>query len=220
MANNQYNPLDKRNLGKSVAEALLDQHAHALDGLQTFDGAGIYAIYYKGPFPAYQLLSSRNADAPKWPIYIGKAIPAGGRKGAAIFAVIAGQHLWKRLREHAESIRLAENLDLADFQCRYLVIDDIWIPLGETLLITHFKPVWNLSLEGFGNHDPGSGRYGGLRPLWDVLHPGRQWALKCKQRLETPTDAAKIVTEFLRANEPSGDPHMKFNSEWSGETAT
>ena len=33
----------------------------------------------------------------------------------------------------------AENLDVDDFECRYLIVDDIWIPLGETLLIGRFK---------------------------------------------------------------------------------
>jgi hypothetical protein len=82
--------------------------------------------------------------------------------------------------------------------------------LGETLLIAKFKPLWNMSIEGFGNHDPGAGRYGGLRPLWDVLHPGRAWAEKCKMRPETAADLGKRAAEFLKANEPSEDPHIQF----------
>jgi hypothetical protein len=42
----QYNPLDKINLGKSVAEALIDRDAEPLGTLPQFAGAGIYAIYY------------------------------------------------------------------------------------------------------------------------------------------------------------------------------
>ena len=75
-----YNPLDKINLGISVAEALLGRKPVALDGLERFNGAGIYALYYVGDFEAYRALSLRNAGADGLvaPIYVGKAIPAGG----------------------------------------------------------------------------------------------------------------------------------------------
>jgi Eco29kI-like restriction endonuclease len=86
--------------------------------------------------------------------------------------------LCDRLAEHAESISLAENLNLEDFFCRYLAVDDIWIPLGENLLIEMFSPLWNRLIDGFGNHDPGRGRYQGRTPAWNVLHPGRSWAKK------------------------------------------
>lgn len=36
--------------------------------------------------------------------------------------------------------------------------------------------IWNTTVTGFGNHDPGSGRYNQARSSWDVLHPGRPWA--------------------------------------------
>ena len=49
-----FNPLDKKNLGASVAEAMLGSPIHPLGGLSSFEGAGIYAIYYTGDFPAYQ----------------------------------------------------------------------------------------------------------------------------------------------------------------------
>ncbi len=43
----------------------------------------------------------------------------------------AGKALHKRLKEHAESVKTAENLEINDFYYRFLVVDDIWIPLGE-----------------------------------------------------------------------------------------
>jgi hypothetical protein len=208
----QYNPLDKLNLGKSVAEALLDRNLNALGNLAPFSGAGIYAIYYRGAFKSYRAMSKRNAADADWPIYVGKAIPSGGRKGAALFSEIQGRHLWKRLREHGETIAAVDNLNLQDFFCRFLIVDDIWIPLGETLLISRFKPVWNLVLDGFGNHDPGSGRYNGLRPRWDVLHPGRGWALKCQSRSETVEELSEKVSDFLAQNEPPYEPRIKFGS--------
>ena len=195
-----YNPLDKTNLGKSVAEALLGRKPMALGGLGTFSGAGIYAIYYTGTFAAYNALSARNAgDRFEAPIYVGKAIPKGARKGGTGKSSELGRALYDRLREHAESVRSVANLDIADFYCRYLVVDDIWIPLGESLLIAKFAPIWNSIVEGFGNHAPGKGRHEGKRPVWDVLHPGRAWALKCAERDESPAQIEAQVRSFLAA---------------------
>lgn len=199
-----YNPLDKVNLGKSVADALLAQPVHELSEIPSFEGAGIYVIYYHGPYTAYAPIAEANTQDARWPIYIGKAIPSGGRKGASLTASARGTPLYKRLNEHRESIRDVEresgNLAVADFQVRYLIVDDIWIPLGESLLIARFRPLWNIALDGFGNHDPGKGRYSGLRPLWDHLHPGRDWAVRCAERSETEAELAERIADYLQAH--------------------
>lgn len=202
-----FNPLDKKNLGASVAEALLVGKLHALSQLEMFVGAGIYAIYYSGNSSPYGELARRNSNGVcNAPIYVGKAVPAGARKGGVKAAGGTGNPLYKRLSEHAESIRAVDSLDVNDFFCRFLVVDDIWIPLGESLLIARYSPVWNSLVDGFGNHDPGSGRYNGLRPRWDVLHPGRGWAEKCKPREERAEDISRDVEQYLRAfNFPSSD---------------
>jgi hypothetical protein len=173
-----FNPLDKQNLGESVADALLEVSVQPLPPAP-FIGAGVYALYYTGSFSAYKKLSKINKDGKfRYPIYVGKAIPAGARKGGLSLEIEHDSALQKRLNEHAESIKAAHNLDLKDFFCRFLVVDDIWISLAESMLIERFKPVWNRVLDGFGNHDPGSGRHSGKMPLWDCLHPGREWATK------------------------------------------
>ncbi|KWF26575.1 restriction endonuclease [Burkholderia cenocepacia] len=193
-----FNPLDKRNLGASVAEALLTKEIHPLEDLSAFEGAGIYAIYYTGEFPAYGQIKKLN-EGGKYllPIYVGKAVPAGARMGASLEAT-AGKVLHKRLREHAESIKAARNLDIKDFYCRFLVVDDIWIPLGESLIIARFTPVWNSLIDGFGNHNPGKGRHAGMRPRWDVLHPGRDWAMKLAERPETQEQIAQDAETYLK----------------------
>lgn len=193
-----FNPLDKRNLGASVAEALLSSRVHPLDDIEPFPGAGIYAIYYVGDFPAYEAIAKQNREGRFLaPIYVGKAVPEGARKGGG-----AGESrtraLYKRLAEHAESLRVVDNLDVTDFFCRFLVVEDIWIPLGESLLIARFAPVWNSLVDGFGNHDPGKGRHQGKRPRWDVLHPGRAWSLNCQERPETTETIACEVKTYLR----------------------
>ena len=195
-----YNPLDKKNLGKSVAEALLDCPAEPLGTIKSFTGAGIYAIYYSGDFRPYSPITTKNTNGKfELPIYVGKAVPAGARKGAFGLGANPGRALFNRLKEHAESIQQVQKLNLKHFHCRYLVVDDIWIPLGEALLIAKFSPIWNLRIDGFGNHDPGKGRYEQVRSRWDVLHPGRSWAEKCKIRPETRQQIISELEQYLRS---------------------
>lgn len=175
-----FNPLDKRNIAKSIVEALLAAPARALGKASVFQGAGVYAIYYKGPFGQYRPLSGLNKSGWTYPIYVGKAIPKGGRKGISDDASLQSDAMSRRLLEHKASIEATSNLRIGDFAFRCLVVDDVWIPLGESLVIQRFRPLWNTVVEGFGNHDPGGGRYEGKRPLWDELHPGRRWAMNCQ----------------------------------------
>lgn len=193
-----YNPLDKTNLGASVAQAMLATEMFPLEHLAPFKGAGIYAIYYHGAYAPYKHLRS-SKEAGEIPIYVGKAVPAGARKGDVGLSQHAGTVLFRRLKGHADSIRATSNLKLADFSCRYLVVDDIWIPLGEALLIATFSPLWNKLIDGFGNHDPGAGRHAGMRPRWDTLHPGRKWALKLKDRTETLEQIEREVVAHLKS---------------------
>lgn len=199
-----YNPLDKKHLGESVADAMLARAVGPLPPAQAFMGAGIYAIYYAGNYPAYRTVAERNQKSKfAAPIYVGKAIPAGGRKGGFGLDVVAGPVLYNRLAEHAESIEQTKNLNLKDFFCRYLVVDDIWIPLGETLLIEMFAPVWNMAIDGFGNHDPGAGRYQQQRSYWDMLHPGRHWALKCRPNKKSEKEILEALRVRLGKSSPS-----------------
>ncbi len=200
-----FNPLDKKHLGESVGQAMLRGRVVPLAALERFDGAGIYAIYYTGSFHAYTTLSAANQqDRFLAPIYVGKAVPKGARKGGSL-DLPPGTVLFERLNDHRKSIEAASNLDLNDFHCRYLVVEDIWIPLGESLLISKFSPVWNQLIDGFGNHDPGKGRHAGQKPRWDVLHPGRGWADRLQPRQETSEQIATEAIDYLRNNPPITD---------------
>lgn len=190
-----FNPLDKENLGESVAEAMLHQPVGQLPP-DPFIGAGIYAIYYVGDFSLYADVVEKNQDKQfQWPIYVGKAVPAGARKGGFGLGADPGQVLYKRLAEHASSIDQAKNIDVSDFRCRYLVVDDIWIPLAESLLIEMYLPLWNRKIDGFGNHDPGKGRYNQQRSPWDVIHPGRRWV----DKLQPPSNDENKIKEDAAA---------------------
>jgi hypothetical protein len=193
-----YNPLHKKNLGISIADALLAKTPESLPPESAFEGAGIYVIYYTGDFPLYSVISKLNKEASfKCPIYIGKAVPEGARKGGLGLDFPAGNVLYKRLCEHSKSIEQAKNLDLKHFFCRYLTVDDIWIPLGESLLIEKFSPLWNMAMDGFGNHDPGSRRYEQKISAWDVIHPGRPWAAKVKPG-KTEAEVRAAAEEHLK----------------------
>jgi hypothetical protein len=191
-----FNPLDKLHLAESLAQATLMRPLGPLSPKEKFDGAGIYAIYYSGDFELYAPLVKRNRAGDSRPIYVGKAVPPGARKGG--FGVTdPGTALLKRLREHSKSIEEAQNLDSGDFACRYLVCDDIWIPLGEALLIEWFQPPWNVLIQGFGIHTPGKGRSKQVRSLWDTLHPGRNLAKDLPANPMSEENVVKLVSDFL-----------------------
>jgi len=165
------------NLGRSVAEALLLCPVAPLSQTTGMVGAGVYAIYYTGDFESYRPVFEKNKEgAFEQPIYVGKAVPKGARKRGLTFDASKGSALRDRLRQHAGSINEATNLNLADFWFRALVVDDIWIPLGENMMIEQFKPIWNLVIDGFGNKAPGRRREAQYKSPWDVLHPGRRFA--------------------------------------------
>lgn len=177
MATEPYNPLDKLSLARSIEAEILTRSVSPLGEMRPLVGAGVYVIYYRGDFAAYAPLCAANKDDWRLPIYVGKAIPSGGRKGGLAHASAAiGAALESRLRKHAASIRAVSNLDVAHFMVRHIVLDDIWIPLAENMLIETFKPLWNVTVEGFGINDPGKGRAQQRRSSWDVLHPGRLYA--------------------------------------------
>lgn len=187
-----YNPLDRTRLGESIVTALLDQPCLPLPP-DPFQGVGIYTLYYQGDFEPYQPISSDECERP---IYVGKAEPKGRRTGLPSTSRAVGRRLFERLRKHASSVASATNLQLEDFRCKYLLVEDLWIPLGETLLIARFRPLWNVAVEGFGINDPGGGRYGSDRSDWDELHPGRPWRDKMKKKSE-PEEILTAIREHL-----------------------
>ena len=67
----------------------------------------------------------------------------------------------------------------------------------EAALIKWKTPLWNSCLDGFGNHDPGKGRYEQAKSDWDVVHPGRPWAVKCKGKTPTRKQLVTTIKKFL-----------------------
>jgi len=192
-----YNPLDKLNLGESVADALLRVPVRPLSDTADLAGAGVYAIYYSGSFKPYRPLKLLNIGGRfARPIYVGKAVPKGARKGGMTYDAGRGFALRDRLRQHAASIEQTD-LEPRDFHYRALTVDDIWIPLGENVLIEKFQPLWNRVIDGFGNKDPGRRRATQYRSSWDVLHPGRDFTRKLAANPLTQARIVKRVEDFF-----------------------
>ena len=146
----------------------------------------MYALYYLGNFPLYTDLKLKEVGPESIPIYVGKSNPSGWRT-ARVSATVE-RKLYTRIREHYKNIVAAENLDPGDFKVRYMVLDgDEGGLIGpvEAALIREFQPLWNTVIDGFGNHTPGEGRFDQAKSGWDVLHPGRDWAKRCKGQAPT-----------------------------------
>lgn len=150
---------------------------HVLPPPDKFIGTGVYALYYQGNYTLYSKIAEANQKEHVQPIYVGKAVPKGWRTTRAEKS--GATTLYQRLREHSTSLRRAANLSTADFRCRFMILngpESNMITIVEAELIRQYKPLWNTIVDGFGNHDPGSGRYNQAKSEWDVLHPGRIWA--------------------------------------------
>ncbi len=209
-----YNPLARLNLAKSIEAEIAQCPLVPLAGLPRIVGAGVYAIFYAGDLDIYQpIADSLTAESPR-PIYVGKAIPKGGRIGGLDDAQSASNALKSRLQKHAASIRAADNLSVDDFHVRYLSVDDIWIPLGENILIETHRPVWNRVIWGFGNNALGKGRPNQKVSLWDILHPGRETNVDPERRPTTQAELAERVRRYFSGKAvPEVDEHDPGNND-------
>jgi hypothetical protein len=150
---------------------------HPLPPITRFQGTGVYILYYLGDFSYYTNYKAANPESCDRPIYVGKAVPRGWRQARNIQSNSTA--LYNRLKEHSRSIQQVQNLDINDFRCRFIILDDAESNLIGTIeaeSIRRFTPLWNVAIDGFGNHDPGASRYNQAKSEWDVLHPGRPWA--------------------------------------------
>lgn len=157
---------------------------HALPPPVAFLGTGVYALYYIGTNPLYKRYAELNRLSYGYPIYVGKAVPKGWRQArASDNSLNQSRELIGRLREHGRNIKHCSELSQEDFMCRFVIFEDEgsdMISTIEAALIKLNRPLWNTAVDGFGNHDPGSGRYEQAKSGWDVMHEGRSWANKCK----------------------------------------
>jgi len=240
-----FDPSDPKVVGRMVALALLAQPQVSLASISPAYGSGVYAIYYKGNHPLYERISGTET-----PIYVGKADPA---KDDASNPREQGSKLTGRLLEHASTIETAEAygkdglaaglhpISLSDFTCRRLVCSTNAQLVAEKHVIQMFWPLWNSETKacwGMSKHGDAATTRANKRSPWDVVHPGRQWALaatlvdslspdEIRKRVnetldKTPprTDHAALLEEILSAfRQQDGKPHVQSNTPPIGESA-
>ena len=174
-AGTPFDPLAVENVGVTLAVELLEQPLRPLPPKREFAGAGVYIIYYKGEHAAYKELRKLYAEEGA-PVYVGSALRENAKNGFNP-QPSNSTRLFTRLKQHAESIKEVESegldpgFELSDFCCRFLVLNDAYILLAESVLITTFRPAWNGM--GFGSKVVGEKRVKQEPSLWDSLHPGR-----------------------------------------------
>lgn len=167
----------------------------------SFHGRGVYALYYIGSNKFYARYAELNRTAYEFPIYVGKAVPKGWRQSRTSDDIDnQSSELFSRLRQHHNNLKIAPNLNADDFMCRFVIFEHTgsdMISTVEAALIKLNRPLWNTAVDGFGNHDPGKGRYEQARSDWDVIHPGRKWADKCNGVPKTKAVILKKIKTHL-----------------------
>jgi len=207
-----FDPADPKAIGRMVSIALLAQPFVALTDVQPAYGSGVYAIYYRGGHPLYGGISGSET-----PIYVGKADPANDD---ASTTREQGAKLTARLLEHAGTIATAEGyadklpphlsaIKLADFVCRRLVCATNAQLVAEKHLIRTFWPIWNSETKacwGMSKHGDAATTRANKRSPWDVVHPGRLWALDGRLADSlAPDEIAKRVAATLERVPPRRD---------------
>lgn len=236
MPKGTFDPSDPKVVGRMVSLALLAQPLIRLADIRPSYGSGVYAIYYTGDHPLYAGIAGSET-----PIYVGKADPANDD---ASTTREQGAKLTARLLEHAGTIataagyadQLPEGLSpirLEDFVSRRLVCATNAQLVAEKHLIRTFWPVWNAETKacwGMSKHGDAAKTRANKRSPWDVVHPGRQWALDASlvnsiepdeiatritatlDRVPARRNHAELLEEMLRGFRQDGDAELDESS--------
>jgi hypothetical protein len=100
-----FDPLAVENVGVTLAVEMLEQPLSLMPPESPFGGAGIYALYYCGPHPAYETLCGLDERRFKYPIYIGKAAGESAKQGFSPHGS-RERKLYGRIVDHASGSNL------------------------------------------------------------------------------------------------------------------
>ncbi|WP_211961392.1 Eco29kI family restriction endonuclease [Cupriavidus plantarum] len=177
-----FDPADPDTAGRLVALALIAQDKVPLARIARTYGSGVYAIYYRGDHPAYAAVSGSET-----PIYVGKADPKSAdartsrEQGPQLYGRLADhRRMIRTVGEYAEKNLLPHPLRIEDFLCRRLVCATNAQLVAERHLIGMFQPIWNNDSQicwGINKHGDAAETRANKRSPWDVMHPGRPWAM-------------------------------------------
>lgn len=206
-----FDPADPDTAGHLVALALIAQDRVPLGRVARTYGSGVYAIYYRGDHPLYATVSGTET-----PIYVGKADPDSPN---ARTPREQGPRLFGRLKDHrrmietvgayAEREALPHPLRLDDFEARRLVCATNAQLVAEKHLIAMFRPIWNNEIGicwGISKHGDAATTRANKRSPWDVMHPGRAWAMaESLDDKASPEDIERRIAEHFAQNQPYRD---------------
>lgn len=206
-----FDPADPDTAGRLVALALIAQDRVPLGRIAQTYGSGVYAIYYRGDHPLYAAVAGTET-----PIYVGKADP---QTPNARTPREQGPRLFSRLKDHrrmiktvgayAERENLPNPLRIEDFEARRLVCATNAQLVAERHLITMFRPIWNNEVRicwGISKHGDAATTRANKRSPWDVVHPGRAWAMdESLNDKATPEDIKQQIVEHFEQNPPYRD---------------
>lgn len=199
----QFDPSNPDTAGRMVALAFISQDKVSLANIKPTYGSGVYAIYYDGNHPVYAPVSGTET-----PVYVGKADP---QKTDARAPKEQGPQLYRRLSDHRRMITTVDNyakekgiahrLRIEDFYCRSLVCASNTQFAAERLLIDIFRPIWNIEVGvcwGISKHGDAATTRSNQRSPWDVMHPGRLWALSesLEDKMTRDEITSKISSHF------------------------
>lgn len=195
-----FDPSNQETLAKLVILGLIAQPKEPIGNLTHTYGSGVYAIYYSGDHPFYAPIANSET-----PIYVGKADPANP---SAQTPKEQGDRLYRRLADHNRMIQAAQDfegtpplgkkLNVNDFFVRRLVCATNSQLVAEKHLIQLFRPAWNSEMRvcwGISKHGDNATTRKNDRSPWDVLHPGRSWAMNPILKDKMTVDEIRIGLE-------------------------
>lgn len=167
------------------------------DTPQRVEGSGVYALYYTGDFHLYDEIAKVNQPKLCYPVYIGKTSPS-------FHKTHIDYSLSYRIAKHHESVSYVNNLKVSDLKNKFLIVHPSMyqlIPALESYMINKYHPIWNTIMKGFGSTNISEGRKQHKKPVWDIIHPGRPWAVgRPDPKVNRKEVEQKIVQHITRYN--------------------
>ena len=108
--------------------------------------------------------------------------------------------------DYAEKNGLPHPLRIDDFLARRLVCATNAQLVAERHLIAMFRPIWNNEIGicwGISKHGDAATTRSNKRSPWDVMHPGRAWAMaESLDNKASPEDIERRIAEHFERNPP------------------
>jgi len=187
-----FDPTNPDTAGRLVALALVAQDKVPLARIARTYGSGVYAIYYHGDHPASPPRAAARTSREQGPQLYGR--------------LADHRRMIKTVGDYASAHNLPHPLKVDDFTCHRLVCATNAQLVAERHLIRTFTPIWNNEMGicwGISKHGDAATTRANKRSPWDVMHPGRTWAMA--ESLEdkmSPEVITAGIAEHFKVNPP------------------